>query len=140
MARVVNTNSPGKRRNHATRTIAEMMRRLSQKAEMDHEAHDMAACIVLCLREIDGTVIESITAWEKRGYWQKADKFQLEWMWAGQLASQMEKMIREDDWQQMPEMMMKLFPHFSGIEIKNLTRKADTWEGSYDELLANPGT
>lgn len=136
MARVVNTNSPGKRRNHAIRTIAELMRRLSQKESIDHDAHDMAACIVLCLKTIDGTVFESIEAWEKRGYWQKADKFQREWMWAGAIAGQMESMIRDDDWDKLPDMMMKLFPHFSSVKIKSMTRKPEVWEGSYDELMA----
>lgn len=135
MGRVINTNSPGKRRGHAMRTIAELLRRLSQKQGADDDVRNMTAMIVLCLREIDKTVIESIEAWEKRGYWKKADKFQRDWMWASHLANQVEQMVRDEDWQKMPDVMMKLFPHFSDIEIKSMTRKPALWEQAYDELM-----
>ena len=136
MGRVINTNSPGKRRSHMMRTIAEILRHLSQKSgEVDDEVRDMVAMIVYCLRDIDASVIESIKAWEKRGYWKKADKFQLDWMWAGDMAKPVETMLRQENWDSMPEIMMKLFPHFSDIEIKSMTRNKSTWEGCYDELM-----
>lgn len=136
MGRVINTNSPGKRRNHAMRTIAEILRLLGQRqGKVDDEVRDMVAMIVFCLRDIDATVIESIQAWEKRGYWNKADKFQLQWMWAGQLSRSVEKILREENWDQFPEMMMKLFPHFSSIVVNKMTRDPSSWDGLYQELL-----
>lgn len=137
MGRVINTNSPGKRRSHLMRTIAEILRRLSQHSgDVDDEVRDMVAMIVYCLREIDSSVIESIKAWEKRGYWKKADKFQLDWMWSGDMAKRVETLLRNDNWDAMPEIMMALFPHFSDIEVKTMTRKKSLWEGCYDELMA----
>ena len=76
MARVINTNSPGKRRNAHLRTVAEILRRLSQQQDITQETKDMVATLVYCLRGIDGTVEESMVAWEKRGYWKKSDEFQ----------------------------------------------------------------
>jgi hypothetical protein len=137
MGRVINTNSPGKRRNYAMRTIAEMMRRLGQKqGEVDAEAKDMIATVYYCLKEIDEGVIESIEAWEKRGYWKKADKFQLEWMWSGDMAKRLHKLISEEDWDALPDVMMKLFPHFSNIEINKMMRNSSIWEGRYDQFVA----
>lgn len=137
MGRVINTNSPGKRRSHHMRTIAEILRHLSQHpGDVDDEVRDMVAMIVYALREIDASVIESIKAWEKRGYWKKADKFQLDWMWSGDMAKSIEKMLRSNNWDALPENMMKLFPHFSDIEVKTMTRKTSDWEGCYDELMA----
>jgi len=138
MGRVINTNSPGKRRGHHMRTIAEILRHLGQHSgDVDDEVRDMVAMIVYCLREIDSTVIESIQAWEKRGYWKKADKFQLDWMWSGHMAKQIETMLRNDNWDELPQAMMKLFPHFSNIEINKLMRKTSDWEGTYAELIDN---
>lgn len=137
MGRVINTNSPGKRRSHAMRTIAEILRRLVQKPAVDDETRDMVAMIVYCLRAIDETIIESIKAWEKRGYWQKADKFQQEWFWAEQMARKVEKLVQDDDWEALPDVLMQLFPHFSDIEINKMTRKPDLWEGAHDELVAD---
>lgn len=135
MGRVINTNSPGKRRNYAMRTIAEILRLLGQRQGIiDDEVKDMVAMIIFSLREIDSGVLESIEAWEKRGYWKKADKFQTEWMWAGQMAKRIEAMLREDNWEQLPDVMVKLIPHFSDIEINKMTRKPALWQGAYEEL------
>ena len=129
MGRVINTNSPGKRRNHLMRTVAEIIRRLGQhQGEIDDDVRDMVAMVVFCLREIDDGIIESIQAWEKRGYWKKADKFQQEWMWSSNMAAKVEKMLRADNWDELPEIMMKLFPHFSNIEINKMTRKPSDWK------------
>ena len=40
MGRVINTNSPGKRRSFHMRTIAEILRRLTQKPDVDDEVRD----------------------------------------------------------------------------------------------------
>ncbi len=69
MSRVVNTDSVGKARNQHMRTAAEVMRRLSQKADLDDEAKDMVACLVYCFREIEDGIEEAMVAWEKRNYW-----------------------------------------------------------------------
>lgn len=139
MGRVINTNEPGKRRNHEMRTIAEILRRLGQhQGDVDDDVRDMVAEIIFCLREIDATVIESIEAWEKRGYWQKADKFQAEWMWASLMAGRIQKMVIGNNWVEMPDILMKLFPRFADIEIKTMTRDESEWSGSYDKLMAEP--
>lgn len=136
MGRVINTNSPAKRRSHLMRTIAEILRRLGQRqGEIDDEVRDMVAMIVFCLREIDDGIIESIQAWEKRGYWKKADKFQQEWMWTGNMAAKVEKMLRDEAWDTLPDVMMKLFPHFSSIVINKMMRNPSEWEGCYAKLI-----
>ena len=92
MARVINTNSPGKRRSAHMRTIAEILRRLSQQQAVNQETKDMVATLVFCLRAIDSTVEESLRAWEKRGYWKKSDDFQQRWWWASLMAKSIEKL------------------------------------------------
>ena len=135
MARVINTNSPGKRRSAHMRTIAEILRRLSQQNEINRETKDMVAILVYCLRGIDATVEESIRAWEKRGYWKKADEFQQKWWWATLITKAIEEMIRLDSWDALPETILRLYPHCSGIEIKKLTRNPGDWRGAHDRLV-----
>jgi hypothetical protein len=140
MGRVINTNAPGKRRNHLMRTIAELIRRLGQRqGDIDTEVRDMVATIILSLREIDDGIVESIEAWEKRGYWQKADKFQQEWLWTGNMAAKLDKMLRAENWDVLPEVMMQLFPHFSDIEVSKMMRQPADWEGNYDKLMEQAG-
>ena len=135
MARVINTNSPGKRRKAHIRTIAEILRLLAQQKTIDSQSKDMVAAIIFCLRGIDATVEESIVAWEKRGYWKKADDFQQKWWWCQLMANSMEEMVKADAWDQLPETMAKLFPHIADIKINKMTRKSDIWSGSYGKLM-----
>lgn len=136
MARVINTNSPQKRRTHLMRTIAEILRRLGQKQGIDDEARDMLATVVFCLRDIDETITESIQAWEKRNYYKKADDFQEKWWWASQYAPRVEKLVRTEQWSDLPDLMMKMFPYFADIEINKSMRSEKDWQGNYDILMA----
>jgi len=135
VARVINTNSPGKRRNAHMRTIAEILRHLSQQREVNQQTKDMVAMIVFCLRGVDATVEESIRAWEKRGYWKKADDFQQKWWWSSLMADAIEKLLRDGNWDQIPEIMIKLYPHFADIQVNRMTRDPADWDGAYLKLL-----
>ena len=137
MARVINTNSPGKRRNAHMRTIAEILRHLSQQREVNERTKDMVAMLVLSLRAIDNTVEESVIAWEKRGYWKKAADFQQKWWWSPLMAEAIVALLRNNDWDKMPETMLKLYPHFSDIQIKKMTRDPAAWNGAYSKLIGD---
>jgi len=135
MGRVVNTNAPAKRRNHLMRTIAEILRGLSQKKGVDDEVKDMVAMIILALREIDETVGESVKAWEKRNYYKKADDFQEKWWWTQAHRPALEKVLLENKWEDLPQAMLKLLPHFSDIEINKAMRSESDWHGSYEVFM-----
>ena len=135
MARVINTNSPGKRRSAHMRTIAEILRRLSQQQDINQESKDMAAMLVYCLRGIDSTVEESMVAWEKRGYWKKSDEFQQKWWWASLLSKSIEKLVRDEDWEQLPETMMKLYAHVADLKVNRMTRDPSAWRGAHQKLV-----
>ena len=138
MSRVINIDNPSKRRNANQRTIAEILRRLSQKSTLDEDAKDMASLIVFCLRDISVGVEQTVTAWEKRDYWMKAERFLREWEWTGEMALNLEDVIRNEAWDLLPELLADLFPRYSDIQIKTMTRKPDVWKGAYRELLAQP--
>ena len=138
MSRIINIDSPSKRRNHNRRTIAELLRRLSQKSTIDDEAKDMTATIVLSLQDISAGVEQTALAWEKRNYWMKAERFVRQWEWAVQSAANIEDVIRNDAWDLLPELLADLFPHFADIQIKSMTRKADSWRGAYSQLMEQP--
>jgi hypothetical protein len=136
MGRVINTDSTGKRRNQNMRTAAEILRRLSQKAAVDEDVKDMVAMLVYCFREIDEGIDQSAAAWEKRDYWMKADEFRVRWGWAGGAADELQAMIYNDDWQRLPQIMLKLFPRFADITITKFTRKESAWKGRYQHLMS----
>ncbi len=135
MTRIIYTESPGKTRHHYRRSIAEMLRRLSQKERIDQEAKDQAAVIVLCLQGMAETVDQTVLAWEKRDYWMKAERFQREWLWLDPMADRLGAVIHEGRWDDLPEVMAELFPRFGDITVKRMTRSEEFWEGAYEKLM-----
>jgi len=135
MGRVINTNEPDKRRKYEMRTIAEILRRISQKPSVDEESKDMAAAIVFSLRTINDTVEESVRAWEKLNYWKKADDFQEKWWWAAAMGKKLESIIRAEQWEELPPYLMKLLPYVADIEVTKFMRAESEWQGRYNELL-----
>ncbi len=138
MSRIINLNSPAKIRNRNQRTIAEILRRMSTKPDFDDESKDMSATLVYLLREIYSGVFVSVEAWEKRGYWMKADRFIREWQWTIDTAANLEDVIRNDAWDLLPRLLGEMYPHTAGIEIKKMTRPPSTWEGAYRRLMDEP--
>lgn len=139
MGRVVNINNPTSVRNYQMRTAAELLRHLSQKTALDSETKDMAAQLALCLRAVDEGIESSALAWEKRDYWIKAEQLRQRWTWAGAYAARLEKLIRAEEWESLPQLLVELFPRFADIKITRLTREADAWEGAYQRLLSEEG-
>lgn len=140
MGRVINTDSIGKRRNQLMRTSAEMLRQVSQKQEIDDEAKDMLALLVFSLREIADGVAEATRAWEKRNYWVKIEQFEQRWGWADMMAKRLEKLVLNEEWQNLPDFMLKLLPKFAEIKVTKFTRKETEWRGMYEKLLRESET
>ena len=135
MSRLINTASPGKRRNQSRRTIAEILRHLMLKRDLDQETKDMAATLVFSLRDIADTIEATVVAWEKRNYFLKADRFRLQWEWVGPAADRLEQLIVNDDWEQLPAELAEMAPRFGDIRIARMTRPPSTWNSSYALLM-----
>ena len=83
MSRVYNPESVGKDRTRLSKSIVLALRELMKQSEPNALTKDLTAFVVLALQEINANIDTGVAAWEKRGYWVKADKFRLEWEWAG---------------------------------------------------------
>jgi hypothetical protein len=135
MSPVINLSDPGRRRNEARRTIAEILRHLMLKRELDAEAKDMASALVFNLREVAQTIQTSVAAWEKRNYYLKADRFYLEWEWVEPTAQRLRELILHDHWDHLPRELAQLATRFGDVRITRLTRDASAWDSSYDRLV-----
>ena len=135
MSRVISTQGPGQVRNHHRRTIAEALRRLSQKPGLDDEAKDLTALIVFSLHSIADTVDQTIVAWERRDYWVKAERFREQWRWLEPTADELSAVIYEGRWNQLPPVLAQLMSHFADVKIKQMTRKPALWQGAYERFM-----
>ena len=135
MSRVINPDSAGKERTHLTKAIVLAVRELARQSEIDDLTKDMAAFIALALFRVDATIDTSVQAWEKRGYWVKADKFRMEWLWAGQLAGKMKEAIIKDDWATVALLSVQIGQKLGKIQIAEHHRLGTPWVGAYKKLL-----
>jgi len=110
------------------------MREMMKMAKVTPEAKDMASFIALALQSISEGVDVSVAAWEKRDYWVKADKFRMEWMWAGQLADKMKAAVLGDDWATIAMLMPQIASKFGKIIVSDNHRLGKPWTGAYTLL------
>jgi hypothetical protein len=138
MSRIISTQSPGKIRHRHRRTVAEALRRLSQKPQLDGEAKDLAALIVLSLHGIADTVDQTIEAWEKRDYYLKAERFREKWRWLEPITDELSAIVggtSQDRWDQLPGVLARLMVHFADIKVQRMTRKPTLWQGAHDKFM-----
>ena len=95
----------------------------------------MLAMVVFCLREVRSTVQDTSNAWDERGYWKKAAEFEMEWEWANEMTTEIETILRREDWNKLPELIMNLAGRVTKIKITRLTRDESLWEGCYRKLI-----
>jgi hypothetical protein len=131
---VINPDSVGKERTRLTKGIVLCIRQLAKQAKVTPETKDQAAYIALALQGIADGIDVSVAAWEKRDYWVKADKFRMEWMWAGQLAAKMKEAVLGDDWATIAMLMPQIAQRFNKIEVSDNHRLGTPWTGAYTLL------
>ena len=135
MSRVINPESAGKDRTRLTKAIVLSIRELAKQTDVTNEAKDLAAFIALALKTISEGIDESVAAWEKRDYWVKADKFRMEWMWAGQYADKMKVAIFTNDWGTIAMLMPQIAQKFSKIEVSDNHRLGKPWAGAFKKMM-----
>jgi hypothetical protein len=135
MSRVINPDSAGKERTQLTKAIVLTVRQLARQSEIDDMTRDMAAFIALALFRVDATIDVSVQAWEKRGYWVKADKFRMEWFWTGQLAGKIKEAIITEDWATVALLSAQVGQKLGKIQIAEHHRLGTPWVGAYKKLL-----
>ena len=135
MSRVINPDSVGKERTRLIKSIVLCIRELAKQAKVTPETKDQVSFIALALQSISDGVDVSVAAWEKRDYWVKADKFRMEWMWAGSMAEKMKTAVLSDDWVSIASFLPQIASRFNKVEVSDNHRLGKPWENAY-ALLA----
>ncbi len=121
-------------RNRLTKSIVLSIRKMMQKGQPDKESLDMAAYIVLALEKIEESVDSSATAWEKRDYWLKADRFRMEWSWVEARRLSLVKAVLSQDWGNIASELIQVAQHFNKVEVSEKNRLGEPWVGSFKVL------
>ena len=134
MSRVYNPDSAGKERNTLTRGIVLALRNLMKQQDTDDLTRDLAAYIAISLGNINSTIEASVEAWEKRGYWVKADKFRLEWEWTGNMSHTLTEALLKEDWATVALTSAKVAQKLGTITVPERNRLGTPWVGSWKKL------
>ena len=121
-------------RNRLTKSIVLSVRKLMQKGQPDQESLDMAAYVVLALEKIEESVDSSATAWEKRDYWLKADRFRMEWGWTEGRRLALEKAVLAQDWGKIAAELIQVAQQFNKVEVSDKNRLGEPWLGAWKVL------
>lgn len=135
MSRLINPDSVGKERTRLSKSIVLCIRELAKQSNVTSETKDQAAFIALALQTIAEGIDASVQAWEKRDYWVKADKFRMEWMWAGQTAAKLKDAVLSDDWASIAILLPQIAQRFNKVVVSDNHRLGKPWTGAY-KLLA----
>ena len=135
MTRIIKTTTPGKEREHLSKAIVITIRAFMRQQEPNADTKDMLAFIILALREIADGIDKSVIAWEKRGYWVKADKYRMDWQWVGPMAAKLDKAFKEENWTVLAGFMVEIMGRFSQIKVSDRHRMGEPWSGAYAEYL-----
>ena len=137
MSRVIKPESAAKDRLQLTRSIIRAIQELMKQAEISDKTRDLAAFIALALEAIAGTIESSVEAWEKRGYWLKADRFRLEWEWAGTLGARMMEAAKKEDWGSVAITAARIAEKLKNVKMPKRAPKTEPWEGAWLKLISS---
>ena len=134
MGRIVHIEGPGKERNLLCREIVIALNEFIGLSNINSEAKDIAAYIVICLEAINATIEQSVSAWEKRGYWVKSDRFRIEWYWIEQLAPEMKAAVISEDWDVVIRIAGQIGSKLNKVKKPKRIQLNKPWIGAWDKL------
>jgi len=134
LGRVIQIQGVGAERKRLLRMIVISLRELVKQDRPDSASLDAVAFIVLALEDVADTIERTVTPWEKRDYWVKADRFRREWEWAGEYGKELRQVLMEQDWTEIAVMSAKISAKLSNIQVSPRHRMGTPWDGAWKRL------
>jgi len=140
LSRVINIESAGKERTLLSRHILLAIRELSQSNHDPVKSRDLVAFIILALGQIAQTIDGSVAAWEKRGYWVKADRFRMEWGWTQVKSDQLYKDLQNQNWDAIIKQVIQITQKLSAVKLPTRKTVVEPWKDAYRLLMRESET
>jgi hypothetical protein len=134
LGRVINPERAGVERNRLVKLIAGANRRLIRQTEINAETYDLAAFIALSLEALARTIDPTVEAWEKRGYWLKADRYRMDWDWAESQGKKLRTAVLGDDWASVALSAALIAEKLGKVEEGKRAIKEQPWSGAMSKL------
>jgi len=131
MSRIVKPESGSSLRNQLLKNVASALRYGAQHAPERDELRDMVAFITLSLAQVQDSLHSTVLAWEKRGYWVKADRFQREWTWVRQSMDDLHCVLKQDEVESALPVLAELASNLRTIKPSKKAIDAQLWRGAW---------
>ena len=140
MGRVINPERPGKIRERLLKVLVIALEEYQNLDGGSDQTKDVAAFIALTLEAISQTAERTASAWEKRDYWIKADRFRNEWKWVSMYGNRMQAAVLDGDYSLVHATATDIFEFVNDIEVPKRHRLGTPWSGAYQELKKKSGS
>ena len=137
MTRIYRPESGSNTRQRLLRNASSALERINEDDVAESEHWDIVAFVILCLAEVNKSIEQTVSAWENRGYWVKADQFRLEWEWAGKSKEQLEDYVQKNDLKGAHSVLSELGQPLKNFQPYKKANQTKPWRGSWQEFSKN---
>jgi hypothetical protein len=131
MSRIIKVEGNARERNKKiNQVLSALDASFSEQALVEEEFLDIASFIAISLLEIYASIDASAAAWEKRGYWVKADKYRLEWDWAERAGRKLEQAIISGDKTTITSTLAYINEKLKPSHVLHKRQSKELWEGA----------
>lgn len=134
LGRVISIENLATERNRLLKAMSLALRELSKRSSYDEESRDQAAFLVLALDAVAESIERSVGPWEKRGYWLKADRFRMDWVWVEALRAKLRTAVKAERLDEIALSAAVLADKLKGIKVSEKHRLGSPWRGSWKRL------
>jgi hypothetical protein len=133
MSRVVRIETAHRSRQRILQGIALALRRAASGASEPAEQRDLLAFLDLSLGELRRSVEETAAAWERRGYWLKADRFRHDWKWTERIGMSMSSALGAGDFDRAMGSGIELATHLQNVRLPAALSRSRPWDGGWEK-------
>lgn len=132
MSRVIRSESGSQARMKMLKQVAYALQASMGEEKTQEEQNDLLAFMLAALERVASSVDQSASAWEKRGYWLKADRFRRDWSWVSQSIDSLSAALREEDGGAAAIACSLIAPHIQNIKVPKRMQVQRPWEGAWN--------
>ena len=141
VSRVLRIETGTTRRARILRGLSQALRAAAQtKDSSAMERKDILAFLAMGLTSLQESVEETGSAWERRAYWVKADRFRLQWAWIPRILAPLEESLHHGDLIRGSACALEIAAILAELKVKAGRTKGRPWEGAWNAWLERVGS
>ncbi|OGT27279.1 MAG: hypothetical protein A2Z17_00985, partial [Gammaproteobacteria bacterium RBG_16_66_13] len=133
MSRVIRIQAAHRGRQQVLQAMALALRAAASSQAGSADERDILAFLEACLAEVSRSADETATAWEKRSYWLKADRFRQDWLWTDTIGKCLRQALTAADFERARGCGMELAMHLRQVRAPTSRAQSRPWAGAWEK-------